>query len=197
MRKSDIFSRYEHMRENYPFRIAEMKKELGKKWENGRFMLFYLPFYTRQLISWVLGDMQRSGIDISSYLKDLEPLDRESEEFIKAHLDIYIKHVEGILQNRIEHFGITHHFSRDSFWTKVGGRTYIEELLKELGKYRDINKYREQVEKLDKEFKDRIPKAIEDKTYFPSDNEYTPKEYWWAHLEEVYGIPEKGPDDPF
>jgi hypothetical protein len=63
------------------------------------------------------------------------------------------------------------------------------------GKYRDVSHYRERVAELDEEFKNSIPEAVKNQTYFPSDDEYTPKEYWWAHLEEVYGIPDPGPDD--
>jgi hypothetical protein len=197
MEKTDIHNQYRALRNDYPYRIAEMKKELGKKLPNNNYKNFILPCHMRSYISWVLDEMQRRGEAISPYLKEIDPLDCESEEFIQQHLALYIQHVEGILQSSIRSFHPSDYSDRWLFFTTVDKRTFIEHLLIELGKYRDVSHYREQMAQLDEEFQKNIPEAIKNETYFPSDTEYSPKEYWWKHLEEVYGVPEPGPDDPF
>ena len=190
---NNIYENYYAFRKDYPLRIAQMKNDLGKKMANTYFVYMSLPFTTRIFCSWILNELQRSGGDITPYLKDLEPLDRDVDVFVGQNLETYIIHIEDMLRLAIAtlHPETVGDDGADLFEAKIGKRTHIEFLMNELGKYRDVTTYREQVAKLDEEFKKRIPEAVRQKTYLPNDFEWAPKEYWWLHLEEQYGYPDE------
>jgi len=180
--------------ESYSYAIANLKRDLGKRMVNNLFVPIGFPFEARKSISWILDELQRRGEDISPYLKDLEPLDREHEEFIEKHLSVYLDQIEDNLKLNIGslHPESTHDGGGGLFIGKINTRTGIESLVDELEKYhRDVSEYRKQIAVLDDVFKRLIPLAIKMKTYAPEDFPWAPKEYWWLHLEEQYGYPDE------
>ena len=188
----NIYESYRSFRRDYPYGIARMKKDLGKKWGSDQFVTIGFPFSTREVISEILVELQRQGDDIKPYLKDLEPLDRETDEFIQNHLDIYLEHVEAELQLFIRKFNPSNFSDEWDFENCIGTRSSFESYLHELEKYHlDTREYRKQIIVLDEEFKRSIPLAVKEKLYLPNDQPWAPKEYWWLHLEEQYGYPDE------
>jgi hypothetical protein len=173
-----------------------MKKKLGKKWDTGDFIGDFVnlgfPCEVQDAISGILTEINRQGDDVTPYLKDLEPLDREVEEFIKEHLDIYLEHLEAQLKKSIKKFVPSNYLDEWDFENHIGIRSSFESYLHELEKYhRDTREYRKQITVLDEEFKRSIPLAVKEKLYLPNDQPWAPKEYWWLHLEEQYGYPDE------
>ena len=192
MENDQIYKIYQEYREDYPYRISELKNNLGKKWENNQVVHIGFPFVTRDGISGILNEFQRRGEDIKPYLKELEPFDREVEEFIQDHLNVYLEHVETQLTYMIKQFNPNNFLDAWDFENDIGIRSSFESYLQELEKNgRDIREYRKQINKLDEEFRKNIPVAVKEKTYLPNDEPWSPKEYWWLHLEEQYGYPDE------
>ena len=198
MEEIDLQKSYESMRKEYSYRLNQLKIDFEKNksffTEDQVLTRGVFLFHSRRELTWTLNEFQRRGVDIQPYLKELEPLDREAEEFVQHHLEQYLDSLEKDLKTTINSISPENiSFSSGLFISTMDRRYGIEGSIDQLEKYhRDVSLYRKQLSVLDEELKRQVLVAIQNKTFEPDiEDPIAPKEYWWLHLAEQYGYPDE------
>lgn len=152
----------------------------------------FVPLLDRKTLSWELESFKKEHYDVSELQDELTRINDEFDEYIKNNKKAYYDRLyedlfvligdydpDGILAGGYE------------FESVIEDRTDIEIILEEIKDVFDLKDLIHKVNTLDRILLDKIPSSIVEKTYSPEDVPYAPANYWWLHLEDKYGKPEK------
>lgn len=174
----------------YKDSLNSIKEELGTKGAYGAGNSFY-PICYRKEISWIVSLLKENEHDILDFEKKIHDLDEEFNKYIDKNRVEYLDHLFADFKKLLKKYN-PRAILIDGYEFEhiTSARTYIEILTSELENHFDIEEHIDRIGGLDELLQDKIFESIEAGTYSPMDLPFAPKDYWWLHLEEVYGKPE-------
>jgi hypothetical protein len=161
-------------------------------YDRGAYFDYYNPLIVRSIISWKIRYLDTIGFDTSKLKNDFLMIDNEFNRYKKNNEEKYYDHIYNDFKALLAKYdpkivpGSGYEFEY-----LLNRRTDIEILSNELKDRYDIKDYKDLIKELDKALIDNIKESIKEKVYSPIDDHCAPKEYWWLHLEDVYGKPEE------
>jgi|AGTN01.1.fsa_nt_gi hypothetical protein len=174
------------------YRNSLLKLRGGWKNDQPGLINLFGPLISRTYLIWLLDYLKQYTTDTSQLENDFLELDKYYMDYKEKNRDAYFLKIYSDFTTLVEGYhpdGVL--VGGYTFETVIFKRTYIGMFSKELEGVFDTSKFMDTVEKLDIELKEKIKDAVKLKTYSPQDRPYAPREYWWLHLEDVYGSPEE------
>lgn len=178
--------------EKFRNKIRVYRTDLDKV-ESGRtesFGALLAPLFDRKTLAWEPESFKKENHDTSELQKELAEVNGRFDEYIANNRKTYYDRLYADLLTLIDGYdpdGIL--AGGYEFESVIEDRTDIEMIIEEIKDVFDLKDLICKVDALDRILADKIPGSIAGKTYSPEDVPYAPANYWWLHLEGVYGRP--------
>lgn len=184
MDKKQLIETFYKLLDGYKTSVDKMKNISGGKcgYQHSS------PIGIRTKVVWIMGYLKKSGLDMLQLERDFKSIDDVFTEYKARNSAEYFQNVYCDFRSLVEHYDPSSILIDGyEFENEVLRRTDIEILYRELDGRYDVEALMKKVIGLDEILRKTIPEAIKSKTYAPEDRAYIPEDYWWRHLEKIYG----------